>query len=59
MKFLVKGEMRFRGEIRKFSKEIEAQKEYSAREKIKSLFGSKNKIKRNLIKIDSVEKLSE
>mgnify|MGYP006289430621 FL=1 len=43
--------------MRKFSKEIEAPKEHAAREKIKSLFGSNNRIKRTAINIKEVQKL--
>ena len=44
-------------EKRIFSKVIEAEKENSAIEKLKSLFGSNHKVKRHMIKIEKVEKV--
>lgn len=54
-KFIIKGTMRFGGNTTSFSKEITAAKKESAISKLKSIFGSNYKIKRNAIKITSVE----
>ena len=55
MNFLIKGTMRFGGETKSFSKEIVAAKKESAITKLKSIFGSNYKIKKNLINVESVE----
>lgn len=47
--------MRFGGETKSFSKEIVAAKKESAITKLKSIFGSNYKIKKNLINVESVE----
>jgi ribosomal protein L20A (L18A) len=47
--------MKVGGEITSFSKIITANKKESAVSKLRSIFGSNYKIKRQMIKIDSVE----
>jgi len=54
-KFLIKGNMKVGGEITSFSKIITANKKESAVSKLRSIFGSNYKIRRQMIKIDSVE----
>jgi large subunit ribosomal protein LX len=53
--FVVKGTFKAGHIWEKFTKNVESQNEKNAVEKVYSLFGSKNGIKRYLIKIDSVE----
>ena len=54
-KFVVQGTFKAGVQWEKFSKEIEAPNMRNAEEKIVSTFGSKHKIGRNLIKIESVK----
>lgn len=56
MKFLVTGEIGLSG-WRKFSKEIEAKTPGAAKEKVYSLFGASNRLKRGRVKISSIAKL--
>lgn len=56
MKFVVNGEMDLGGEVRRFSKEIEAKSESAARDGIWKLFGSQHGLKRNKINIIEVKK---
>lgn len=53
-KFTVSGFINI-GEMRKFTKEIEAPTENAAKEKIYALFGSQNGIKRGSVKIEKLE----
>jgi ribosomal protein L20A (L18A) len=56
MEFIVKGRIRFGdGEEKKFEKKVDAKSEKDARERVYSLFGSLNGIKRGRIKIEVVE----
>jgi len=43
------------GELRKFTKEVEAPTENAAKQKVYSLFGSQNGVIRSKIKIEKVE----
>lgn len=58
MKFSVSGKIRLGKTERSFSKELEAETENAARNKAYALFGSTNGVRRNLIKIEKVEKVS-
>jgi len=53
-KFMIKGKLTFGGNTTNFSKEITAAKKESAISKLKSIFGSNYKIKRSMIKVESV-----
>jgi large subunit ribosomal protein LX len=53
--YIVEGKFRAGVQWEHFSKEVESINENTAREKVLSTFGSKHKINRNLIKIDSVK----
>lgn len=57
-KYVVSGKIRLGISERPFSKEVEAPSENAARHKAYGLFGSKNGVKRNMIKIDKVETVS-
>ncbi len=57
MQFKVEGKIRLGKEERKFSKTVDAESENAATDKVLALFGSHNRIKRNAVKIDKVEKL--
>ena len=46
-------------ETQVFTKELRAIKEEDIYEKLYSIFGSKHRIKRNQIKIDSIEEIAE
>ncbi len=59
MKFEVEGKMRIDGKWQKFKKEIMAHNERFATEKIYSIIGSNHKLKRNLIKIESIREVKE
>ena len=59
MDFKVEGSIKLGKEHRKFSKVINAETEGSAREKVLSLFGSNNGVRRQAIKIEKVSKFSE
>jgi len=52
--FVVKGTFKAGHEWEKFTKNVESQNEKNAREKVYSIFGSKHRIKRFLIKINDV-----
>lgn len=56
--FNVSGKIRLGMQERAFSKEVEAESEGDARHKACALFGSLNGVKRNMIKIEKVEKVS-
>lgn len=53
--FQVKGTFKAGVTWEKFTKVVESQNEKNALEKVYSLFGSKHGLKRNFVKIDSVE----
>jgi large subunit ribosomal protein LX len=53
--YIVEGKFKAGVQWEKFSKEVESINEKNAREKILSTFGSKHRINRNLIKIESVK----
>ncbi|MCD1295327.1 50S ribosomal protein L18a [Methanocella sp. CWC-04] len=54
-KFIVKGTFQAGVQKEKFSKEVESQNANNAEEKVLSLFGSKHRVTRNRINIESVE----
>ena len=56
MKFSVDGEIKLK-DWRKFSKKVDAPTVNAAKQKVYSLFGSNNRLKRSLIKISSVNKV--
>ncbi len=53
--FQVKGTFKAGIAWEKFTKVIESQNEKNATEKVYSLFGSKHGIKRNFVRIDSIQ----
>jgi ribosomal protein L20A (L18A) len=55
-KFTVKGEMNLGNELRKFTREFEADNETRAREEAYAYFGSKSGIKRNKLLISEITK---
>ena len=57
--FRVKGSFVMGSETQVFTKEFRAIKEEDIYEKIYSIFGSKYGIKRNQIKVDSIEEITE
>ena len=57
--FRVKGSFIMGSETQVFTKELRAVKEEEIYEKLYSIFGSKHRIKRNQIKIDSIEEISD
>ncbi|MCD6279395.1 50S ribosomal protein L18a [Candidatus Micrarchaeota archaeon] len=57
MKFVISGKMRIKKEWREFSKEIEADTEKYAKEKLYSFLGANNGVKRTEVKIGEVKKL--
>ena len=56
--YRVKGKFVMGSEVQVFTKEYRAIKEEDIYEKIYSVFGSKHRIKRNQIKIESIEEIS-
>ncbi|MCQ2976815.1 MAG: 50S ribosomal protein L18Ae [archaeon] len=56
--YRVKGKFVMGSEVQVFTKEYRAVKEEDIYEKIYSVFGSKHRIKRNQIKIESIEEIS-
>jgi large subunit ribosomal protein LX len=54
-KFVVQGSFKAGVQWEKFSVEVEAANEKNAGEKVYTTFGSKHKVERRLIKIDSVK----
>ena len=54
MKYTIEGEIRFKGETRKFKKEVEAKSQKQVTDKVYALMGSAYGIKRNRIKIISI-----
>ena len=59
MKFEVKGSFGKKGAEMAFSKEVGANSESLAREKILSLMGSEHNVKRRLIQISEIKELKE
>ena len=57
MKFLITGRMRIKNEWREFSKEVEAGTEKYAKEKLYSLLGSDNGVKRGEVQIKEVKEV--
>ena len=53
-----KGRFVLGSEVQVFTKEFKAVKEEDIEEKIYSIFGSKHRINRNQIKIESIEEIS-
>ncbi|AEH60407.1 Ribosomal LX protein [Methanosalsum zhilinae DSM 4017] len=53
--FVIKGTFKAGKNWERFTKSIESQNEKNAREKVYSLIGSKHGLKRNLIKIETIE----
>ena len=56
--FRIKGSFVLGSETQVFTKELRAINEEDIYEKIYSIFGSKHRIKRNQIKIDSIEEIA-
>lgn len=56
--YRVKGNFVMGSEVQVFTKEYRAFKEEDIYEKIYSVFGSKHRIKKNQIKIESIEEIS-
>ena len=57
--FRIKGSFVMGSETQVFTKELRAIKEEEIYEKLYSIFGSKHGIKRNQVKIDSIEEITE
>ena len=57
--YIVKGFFKIGKEWKKFTKVVSAHNEKFAVEKTYSILGSNHKVKRNLIKIEEVEEISE
>lgn len=57
--FLVEGEIKEKDGKRPFSKKVEAKTATFAGEKVLCLFGSKNRVKRNMITITKAEEVKE
>ena len=55
--FEIKGKFKVRNSWQSFSKVIESNSEKNATEKVYSLLGSKQGVKRNLVKIEEVKAL--
>jgi len=58
MKFKISGTMRLGRETRKFSKELDAETEKYAVEKMYMVLGAANGIPRSKIKVENVEKVA-
>ena len=56
-KFLIQGKFKMGEFYRKFSKEIQSEKEEGAIRRLKAFLGSNYKCKSHLIKIEKVEKI--
>lgn len=56
--YRVKGRFVLGSEVQVFTKEFKAVKKEDIEEKIYSVFGSKHRINRNQIKIESIEEIS-
>ena len=57
--YRIKGSFVMGSETQVFTKEFRAVKEEDLYEKLYSIFGSKHGIKRNQIKVDSIEEITE
>jgi large subunit ribosomal protein LX len=57
--YRIKGSFVMGSETQVFTKELRAIKEEEIYEKLYSIFGSKHGIKRNQVKIDSIEEITE
>lgn len=57
MEFSISGKMIIGREERSFVKKVEAPTENAAKERTYALLGSNNGIKRNMIKIEKIEKV--
>ena len=57
--YRIKGSFVMGSETQVFTKEFKAIKEEDIYEKLYSIFGSKHGIKRNQVKIDSIEEIAE
>ena len=57
--YRIKGSFVMGSETQVFTKELRAIKEEDIYEKLYSIFGIKHRIKRNQIKIDSIEEIAE
>ena len=57
--YRIKGSFAMGSETQVFTKELKAIKEEDIYEKLYSIFGSKHGIKRNQVKIDSIEEITE
>ena len=57
--YRINGSFVMGSETQVFTKELRAIKEEDIYEKLYSIFGSKHRIKRNQIKIDSIEEIAE
>ena len=55
--YVVEGSFKVEKEWRRFKKTIESNNEKNAKEKLYSLLGSEHRLKRNKIKISSVEEM--
>jgi ribosomal protein L20A (L18A) len=56
MEFIISGSLRMGTGNRTFTKQINAESELAAKEKVLALFGSQNGLKRSMIRIDKIEK---
>ena len=59
MKFKVEGTFKDGTKIRNFEKVVDAKSESHAKDITYSLFGSKNRVKRSMLKINKIEKIGE
>lgn len=57
MKYAVEGEIKFKGETRKFQKKVEAKSQKQATDKVYALMGSAYGIKRDRVKIISMKEV--
>lgn len=57
VKYTIEGEIRFKGEARKFQKEVEAKSQKQATDKVYALMGSAYGIKRDRVKIISMKEV--
>jgi large subunit ribosomal protein LX len=53
--YIVQGKFKAGVQWESFSKEVDSNSEKNATEKVLSIFGSKHRVNRNLIKIESVK----
>lgn len=57
MKYVTQGEIKFKKELRRFRKEVNAESKKQAIDKVHSLMGSAYGIKRGKVKITSIEEV--